>query len=64
MAASLRSTRPVAKALFPNRVSRLDHRLSERILTMKARLGIPLSPNVGFVLTGGEIGRTRADRSA
>src|SRR6516165_9949305 len=27
MAASLRSTRPVAKAVLPNRMGRLDHRL-------------------------------------
>ena len=29
MAASLRSTRPVAKAVLPNRMGRLDHRLCE-----------------------------------
>ena len=48
---------------LPNRVGRLGHRLSERILTMKARPGIPLSPNVGFVLARGEIDRARADTS-
>src|SRR6516162_6018214 len=44
MAASLRSARPVAKAVLPNRVGRLGHRLSEPILTTKARPGILLSP--------------------
>jgi hypothetical protein len=37
MAANLRSTRPVAKAVLPNRVGRLAHRLSARILTVIAR---------------------------
>jgi hypothetical protein len=55
MAASLHSTRPVAKAVLPNRVGRLGHRLSERILTMKARPRIPLSPNEGFVICSGEV---------
>jgi hypothetical protein len=64
MVASLRSTRPVAKAVLPNRIGRLGHRLSERILTMKPRLGMPLSPNVGFVLARGEMGRARADKRA
>src|SRR6516164_4652532 len=44
MAASLRPARPVAKAVLPNRVGRLGHRLSEPILTTKARPGILLSP--------------------
>jgi hypothetical protein len=35
MAASLRSTRPVAKAALPNRVGRLGHRLSESIRRWK-----------------------------
>jgi hypothetical protein len=63
MAASLRSTRPVSKAAVPNRAGRLGHRPSERILTMKARLGIRRSPNVGFVLARGEIDRAHAATS-
>ena len=35
MAASLRSTHPVAKAALPNRVGRLGHRLSESIRRWK-----------------------------
>src|ERR1700730_15687290 len=35
MAASLRSTRSVAKAVLPNRMGRIDYRLSEPILTVK-----------------------------
>ena len=64
MAASLGSTRPVAKAVLPNRVGRLGHRLFESILTMKASLGIPLSPNVGCVLARGEIDLARTDKRA
>jgi hypothetical protein len=41
MAASLRSTRSVAKAVLPTRMDRIDYRLSELILTVNARAGIP-----------------------
>jgi hypothetical protein len=64
MAASLRSTRHVAKAALPNRVGRLGHRLSERILTMKARHGIPLSPNAGFAVAGNCARRSVVARKA
>jgi|HubBroStandDraft_2_1064218.scaffolds.fasta_scaffold200949_2 hypothetical protein len=40
MAASLRSTRPVAKAVLLNRVGRIGHRLSSTILTVKMSGGI------------------------
>src|SRR5712671_6487448 len=40
MAASLRSTRSVAKAALSNRVGRMDHRLEEPILTVNARASI------------------------
>jgi hypothetical protein len=36
MAASLRSTRSVAKAVLPNRMGRKDYRLSALILTVNA----------------------------
>jgi hypothetical protein len=38
MAASLRSTRPVAKAVLPNHVGQIDHRLWAIILTVNGRL--------------------------
>jgi hypothetical protein len=40
MAASLRSTRPVAKAVLLNRVGRIGHRLSSTILMVKMSGGI------------------------
>ena len=40
-AASLRSTRSVAKAVLPNRMGRIDYRLSGRILTANATAAIP-----------------------
>src|ERR1700730_9808339 len=40
MAASLRSTSPVAKAVLPNRMGRIVYRLSRRILTGNRRAGI------------------------
>ena len=39
----------------PDRMGRLGHRLSQRIVTMKARPGIPLSPNVGSVFARGRL---------
>jgi exonuclease III len=36
-----RSTRPVAKAVLPNRMGRIVYRLSRRILTVNRRAGIP-----------------------
>src|SRR5580693_1835809 len=39
MAASLRSTRPVAKAVLPNRMGRIVYRRSECILTVNVRAG-------------------------
>jgi hypothetical protein len=41
MAASLRSTRPVAKAVLPDRMGRIDYRLWAIILTVKATAAIP-----------------------
>src|SRR5215475_10316479 len=41
MAASLRSTRSVAKAVLPDRMGRMDYRLSEAILSGNANAGIP-----------------------
>jgi hypothetical protein len=40
MAASLRSTRAVAKAVLPNRMGRTDYRLSGRILAANTSPGI------------------------
>ena len=41
MAASLRSTRPVAKAVLPNRMGRIDHRLYGLILAVNASAATP-----------------------
>jgi hypothetical protein len=41
MAASLRSTRSVTKAVLPDRMGRIDHRLSKRILRVNPGADIP-----------------------
>src|ERR1700738_2134679 len=43
MAASLRSTRPVAKPVLPNRMGGIHYRLSEAILIVKVSGGISFS---------------------
>jgi len=61
MAASLRSTRPVAKAVLPNRVGRIGHRLSSTILMVRMSGGI-LFQRSGQISDRGD--RARSNRTS
>ena len=51
MAASLRSTRSVAKAVLPDRMGRMDYRFPVTILIVNARAGIPFLVDGPFPLS-------------